>query len=136
MTVENWEKGRAKARSEREAEARAVAERAALEATAAGLSQQEAREYADLEKADVEAKPIEVGPVPVAAYVPSVAKTVRVEGGAKASVKKVWTFEVANPEVVPRAFLLLDETKVRQAIREGVRVIDGLRIFQRDVVSG
>ena len=46
-------------------------------------------------------------------------------------VRNVWTFEVQNVDNVPREYLMLDEKKVRQAIRSGERHIPGLMIFQK-----
>ena len=46
-------------------------------------------------------------------------------------VRNVWTFEVQNLANVPREYLMLDEKKVRQAIRSGERRIPGLMIFQK-----
>ena len=46
-------------------------------------------------------------------------------------VRNVWTFEVESLANVPREYLMLDEKKVRQAIRSGERHIPGLTIFQK-----
>ena len=46
-------------------------------------------------------------------------------------VRNVWTFEVQNLSNVPREYLMLDEKKVREAIRSGERNIPGLMIFQK-----
>ncbi|WKN44903.1 hypothetical protein [Tunicatimonas pelagia] len=46
-------------------------------------------------------------------------------------VRKVWTFEAQNLANVPREYLMLNEKKVRQAIRSGERHIPGLMIFQK-----
>ncbi len=46
-------------------------------------------------------------------------------------VRNVWTFEVQNLANVPREYLMLDDKKVRQAIRSGERSIPGLMIFQQ-----
>ncbi|WPP51776.1 hypothetical protein [Catalinimonas niigatensis] len=46
-------------------------------------------------------------------------------------VRKVWTFEVNDLSKVPRQYLMLDEQKVRQAIREGKREIAGMSIYQK-----
>ena len=46
-------------------------------------------------------------------------------------VRNVWTFEVQNPANVPREYLILDEKKIREAIRSGERSIPGLMIFQQ-----
>lgn len=44
--------------------------------------------------------------------------------------KKVWSFEAVDFEKIPREYLLLDEKAVRAAVREGVREIPGIRIYQ------
>jgi hypothetical protein len=46
-------------------------------------------------------------------------------------VRMVWSFEVENISTVPRDFLMLDEQKVRNAIRTGIREIPGIKIFQK-----
>ena len=46
-------------------------------------------------------------------------------------IRNVWTFEVQNLVNVPREYLMLDEKKVREAIRSGERSISGLMIFQK-----
>ncbi len=46
-------------------------------------------------------------------------------------IRNIWTFEVQNLANVPREYLMLDEKKVRQAIRSGERSIPGLMIFQQ-----
>jgi hypothetical protein len=47
------------------------------------------------------------------------------------SLRMIWTFEVENINLVPKEYMLLDETAVRRAIQAGVREIPGLRIFQK-----
>ncbi len=47
------------------------------------------------------------------------------------SLRMVWTFEIVNIELVPREYLVLDETAVRRAIQSGEREIPGLRIYQK-----
>ena len=46
-------------------------------------------------------------------------------------VRHIWTFEVQNLANVPHDYLMLNEQKVRQAIRSGERSIPGLMIFQK-----
>ena len=46
-------------------------------------------------------------------------------------VRKVWTFEVQNLANVPREYLMLDEKKIRNAIRSGERSVSGLMIYQK-----
>ena len=45
-------------------------------------------------------------------------------------VAKRWTFEVVDEKKIPRGFLVLNNVAVNNAIRAGVREIDGLDIFQ------
>lgn len=60
--------------------------------------------------------------------------TQHVEDGSVQS-KKVWTFEVEDLGKVPNEYFTLDETKVRAAIRAGVREVPGLRIFQKEQLA-
>ena len=46
-------------------------------------------------------------------------------------IRHVWTFEVKDLYQVPHEYLMLDEQKVRQAVRAGKREIAGLSIFQK-----
>lgn len=66
---------------------------------------------------------------------PQVRKTTYGQSGASFTAKKVWTFEMEDISKVPPQFLSLDETKVNQAIRAGLRDIPGLRIFEKSVAS-
>jgi hypothetical protein len=50
------------------------------------------------------------------------------------TVRKTWTFEVVDEKSIPRNFMVLNEKMVREQIRNGVREIAGLRIFQQDTV--
>ena len=46
------------------------------------------------------------------------------------TVAKRWTFEVVDVGKVSREYLVLDNPSVNKAIRNGVREIDGLSVFQ------
>lgn len=64
--------------------------------------------------------------------VPTVAPqstTTRTDEGT-ASVVKTWTFEVTDETQVPREYLMVDEKKIRQAVKGGVRQIAGIRIYE------
>jgi hypothetical protein len=67
----------------------------------------------------------------------AVLEPTRIHGdyGATAYVRRSWSFEVVNLDRVPREYLSLDVTVVREAItRDGVREIPGLRIFQAEAL--
>lgn len=51
--------------------------------------------------------------------------------GVKGATKR-WTFEVTDAARVPREYLAIDETKIRQAIMSGTREIAGVRIYQAE----
>ncbi len=102
--------------------------KAAQEAKAAGnFTPKEIVAYAESARAEVQV------PAPALASPP---KTIRAESGATLSVKKVWTFAIEDLGKVPVEYLALDTAKVRCAIRDGVREIPGLRIYQDDQVAG
>ena len=48
------------------------------------------------------------------------------------TVTKRWTYEVVSQSKVPCKYLMIDSAKIRQAIRDGVREIAGLRIYQEE----
>lgn len=75
------------------------------------------------------AKNAVVAPTVAAPVVQEAPKITRTEAGS-ASQRKVWSFEVENPEAVPREYLMVDEKKVRDAVRMGVRDIAGVKIFE------
>lgn len=69
------------------------------------------------------AKPVEVLPAPSSKYF----EPAKLVGAAK-----VWKFEIEDESLVPREFLIVNETAIRVAIREGKREIAGVRIYQED----
>lgn len=112
-----------KERERIEAETKAEAERV-------GFKPEEAAELAQLTAAEV--APV----VPVRQVAPSAPlTTVRATVGA-VTVRKVWAFEVRSPAEVPRAYLVVDETAIRAAVRAGVREIPGVVIFEREEIAG
>jgi hypothetical protein len=48
---------------------------------------------------------------------------------------KRWTFEITNALAVPREYLMVDSVLIREAIRNGVYDIPGVKIFQEDGLS-
>jgi hypothetical protein len=54
----------------------------------------------------------------------------RSESGASAHMRKSWTFEIVDVALVPRECLKVDEQKIRDQIRMGIRELPGIRIFE------
>ena len=52
-----------------------------------------------------------------------------------AGATKTWAFEITDQASIPREYLQVDETKIREAVRTGIRAIAGVRIFQKDSIS-
>lgn len=122
------------AEEEQAARAREIAAQAEVVAKEAGMSPAEAKEVGQLYAQDELAKPLQEKPVAVV-EIREPPKTIA-GGHGVTTIRKRWTFEVVDIRLVPRAYLALDETIVREAIRQGVRQIDGLRIYQAYEVSG
>jgi ribosomal protein S2 len=46
------------------------------------------------------------------------------------------TFEVTDESKVPREYLIVDDRKIRQAIKENKKVkIDGVRIYEKETLT-
>lgn len=119
------------ARIKREKEEAEARERGAKEAELKAIAEKAERDRLEaLRKAEEEAKANAVeAPVVAAPVVQEAPKVTRTEAGS-ASQRKVWTFEIEHPEAVPREYLTVDEKKIRDAVRMGVREIAGVRIFE------
>lgn len=50
------------------------------------------------------------------------------------STRKVWKFKIIEMGKIPREYLIVNESFVREAIRRGVRVIPGIRIYQDEIM--
>ena len=46
--------------------------------------------------------------------------------------RKRWTFEIEDETKIPREFLAINSVKINEAIRNGARNIEGLKIFQKE----
>lgn len=54
---------------------------------------------------------------------------------AQVSMRRPWNFKVVKPADVPDEYWEIDETKLRAAVRAGVRAIPGVEIFQEDSLA-
>ena len=61
-------------------------------------------------------------------------REILVEDGKLAKVKK-WVWELENDQLVPREYLSLDEKKIESAIKNGVRNISGIKVFEKEEIS-
>lgn len=61
-------------------------------------------------------------------------KQKQLESDKSKNLRKDWDFEVVNSGLVPREFLIVDETMIRNAIKKGIREIAGVKIFQNEKV--
>jgi len=81
-------------------------------------------------KIDAEAKKKNIKPVVVPPPVlPVKSEPTRTAEGS-ASTRKVWAWEVEDHSLIPFKWMVLDEKKVNQAVRLGMRNIPGIRIYQ------
>lgn len=115
--------------AEREAEAkRRQAEADALLAEAEQEGDDAKAEVAErlAEQAAIEQFAIEATPAP-AAPEPDTAP-VRTDRGS-VSTRKIWKYEIENPDLVPRSFCKPDPAAINRAVRDGARDIPGVRIF-------
>ncbi len=73
--------------------------------------------------------------IPAVPEVKAPEKTVRGVAGGSMTVKKVWKFEIINPNQVPKEYWEINESLIREAVRNGARQIEGIRIYEDKVVS-
>lgn len=102
-----------KLRTEKDAAARALLERTIAEETAAAQVQ----------------PPVVV--VPVVTQPETVTRTETGSG----HLRMVWDFRLVNEAEIPHEYLMPDEKKIRQAVKNGVRQIPGVEIFEKPVTT-
>lgn len=57
------------------------------------------------------------------------------QSSANSTVRSVWAFRLVDIRKVPSQYLQLNETAIRQAIKNGERHIEGVEIFQQSQVA-
>jgi hypothetical protein len=62
-------------------------------------------------------------------------KSKEIENARVKGICKVWSFEIVDPKAVPDEFKKVDESLIRDAIRRGVRNIEGVRIFEETKIA-
>jgi hypothetical protein len=134
---EECERQEAEARAKREQaerEAREAAAKAKAEhdAEAQRLAEEAKAKLAEAKTAEAAIQSLPTLEIPRAHVAPP-APLKSASGGV--STRKVWTFEITDEAAVPRDYLVVDETKIRQAMRDGAREIPGVRIYQDDQLA-
>lgn len=97
--------------------------------------EKEAKELAKL--AEKNAKREAEGKAPVLTTLQSVARpeaTMRTDAG-RTTTRKVWKFEIIDDAKVPADYRSADIAKIKVAVSNGVREIDGVRIYEDAIVS-
>jgi hypothetical protein len=143
--VKGWQQAEAqKAEAERarlEAERREVEaaqerERQRVEAERKAAEDRHAQEAAEAERLGKPApepmpEPVAVAPAPppVVTHVPEVPRTVASNLGT-ATVKKRWTYEITDANLVPRDYCVPSPGLIKRAVDGGARGIAGVRIYE------
>jgi hypothetical protein len=85
----------------------------------------------DLQK-ELNLKAKKTGTEPVKVETPIIPKqeTVTRSETGSAYGRKVWTFKIIDVKVVPREYLVVSESLIRDGVRGGVRTIPGVEIFE------
>lgn len=74
---------------------------------------------------------IEISGNPLVSVTNSVPEVIETRDSKTTFVKK-WTYEIVDIKKVPRQYLMIDDSAVKEAISSGKREIKGLNIFQKD----
>jgi hypothetical protein len=97
------------------------------EAAAADLNRQLRERAKALGQPEPPEVTLHIGPPPKATPTPG--------AGGKVLITSRWTYEVTDPNQVPREFCEPSPGLIRAAVNAGVRSIPGVRIFQKDNVG-
>lgn len=119
------------AREDEEKARKEAEEKARAEAEEAGLDESETAEWVEESTAEVEQQlPAEQEAIPKTP--PTTVKSMM----GTATIRKTWDFEIEDETQVPRAYMIIDTSKIRIAVRNGIRSIPGVRIFEKENIAG
>lgn len=115
---------------------REEAERKAKEAAEALKKETDEATRAALQKTiDDETAAAEApAPIVVAPEIPEAQTTVRTEAGSSFQ-KRPWKHRIVDESLIPRKYLVVNETLIRKDIAAGIREIPGVEIFQETQIS-
>ena len=136
MMSEPYEQMEASLKSKMNAYIQLKEAQAQKEAYEAKLKADEENNKRILEQKEAEAKgePVKEVEMVEAAQVEAPKTQVRTESGM-AYVQKRWKARITDEKIVPREFLGVDQVKVNDAIKSGVREIPGIEIFEESTVA-
>lgn len=97
---------------------RQVEERKRLETYQKQIADEQARAKVEKREAEIVLPP------------PAIIQTNTRGTSSTASSRKVWKFEILDESKIPRQYLIVDESKIRAAIKLGTREIEGVKIFE------
>jgi hypothetical protein len=106
---------------------------AAATAKAAGENRKAAQLGRSAMHAQAKAESVAAGAAALA--VVSVPKSMDAGGLEKNKTSTVWKFQVVDPQLVPREYLVVSDAHVREAVRSGAREIPGVRIYQEEQIA-
>lgn len=53
----------------------------------------------------------------------------------KMTIKKYWDYEIMDSEEIPRAFLSVNDEAIEMSIKNGIRNIPGIRVFENEKIT-
>lgn len=105
-------------------------EREAEEARRKAEEERKKAEEAEIQKAEKEGREAVIPePAPI---VPEVKTSTHGKEGSVTYMKR-WAFLIENSSEVPREYCMVDERLIRQAVKDGIRTIPGVKIFEEKV---
>lgn len=116
-------------------QARLAAGEERVRAEQARIAAEQARLEAEAEAANAPPPPPVAIVPPSPAPIPAAPEKTTRSPLATTTVKKVWQYEVTDPDAVPREYLVIDQKKIAAVVRAGVRSIEGVRIFETEQLA-
>jgi hypothetical protein len=120
----------AKKQQAKKAEIQTLKKKQEEERKAAAAKAEEER-LAAIKKAEEDAAANAIAaPQVVSPIMPKKDTITRTEQGVSAFTKRPWKFEILDMDKIPRIYCSPDAGKIRDAVKMGVRIIDGARIYE------
>ena len=95
----------------------------------------EAKREEEIKKAQEEGREAVVIETPAVPEVKAPEKTVKSVAGGSMTTKTHWVFEIVDEKLIPNEYRIVSEQLIREAIRNGARIISGVKIYEDKLVS-